>query len=512
MREDALLHAGHEHRRELQALGGVDGHHGDGMRLAGQGIQVGAQGQPLHKCGKRLTGERTVGALNLIGMHGTRRQLRRRGICVARDGGGQGVLRRECRSGQAIERIGARGVTCADQRLKRRRGRGRSRLGRRCAHHNGLGLSAGRHIGNASRAQLFQALERTLDILVRLLKFGCDTQEFLNVLGAALGLHGALGAKSLQQARLIDNHLDDVLELAVHATALAHQRHKARQAVAHLGAKHARLGCRNLAGLEERTTVVARQLLDLLNRGGTDAAARRVDDALDAHLVGRVHDHLEIGHDVTDLGTVEESRAADDLVGHARAQEHIFENTRLSVGAVEHGNIVVARALGMQLLDLAGNPATLVTLIARLEGLNLLAIALGRKQALVLALRVVAHHGVGGAQDMARGTVVLLQFDRLAVFKVLLKVQNVGDVGAAPTVNGLVVVAHDHEVLVLGGQQVGNLVLNVVGVLILVDANVAEALLVLVEHLGAGAQQLERAHEQVVEVHGVGGAQAALQL
>ena len=66
--------------------------------------------------------------------------------------------------------------------------------------------------------------------------------------------------------------------------------------------------------------------------------------------------------------------------------------------------------------------------------------------------------------------------------------------------------------MVLGGQQVGDLVLDVVGVLILVDANVAEALLVLVEHLGTGAQQLERAHKQVVEVHGVGGAQAALQL
>ena len=445
-------------------------------------------------------------------MHGTRRQLRRRSICVARDGSGQGVLRRECRSGQAIERIGARGIARADKRFKRRCRGGGSRLGRRCAHHNGLGLSAGRHIGNASRAQLFQALERTLNILVRLLKFGGNAQEFLDVLGTALGFHGALGAKSPQQARLIDNHLDDVLELAVHATALAHQRHKARQAITHLGAKHARLGCRNLAGLEERATVVARQLLDLLNRGGTDAAARRVDDAFDAHLVGRVHDHLEVGHDIADLGAVEESRAADNLVGHARTQEHIFENTRLGVGAVEHGDIVVARALGMQLLNLAGNPAALVALVARLEGLDLLAIALGRKQTLVLSLRVVAHHGVGGAQDMARGAVVLLQLNGLAVFKVLLKVQDVGDVGAAPTVNGLVVVAHDHEVLVLGGQQVGDLVLDVVGVLILVDANVAEALLVFVEHLGAGAQQLERAHEQVVEVHRVGSTQAALQL
>ena len=249
-----------------------------------------------------------------------------------------------------------------------------------------------------------------------------------------------------------------------------------------------------------------------MDRGGADATARCVDDALDAHLVGRVHDHLKVGHDITDLGTVEESRAAHDLVGHARAQEHIFEDTRLGVSAIEHGNVVVARAFGMQLLDLAGNPAALVALVARLEGLDLLAIALGRKQALVLALRVVAYHGVGGVQDMTRGTIVLLQLDGLAVFKILLKVQDIGDVGATPAVNGLVIVAHDHEVLVLGGQQVGDFVLDVVGVLILVDANVAEALLVLIEHLGAGAQQLKRAHEQVVEVHRIGGAQATLQL
>ena len=249
-----------------------------------------------------------------------------------------------------------------------------------------------------------------------------------------------------------------------------------------------------------------------MNRSGADAAARRVDDALDAHLVGRVHDHLEVGHDVADLGTVEEPRAAHNLVGHARAQEHIFEDTRLGVGAIEHSDVVVARALGVQLLDLTGNPAALVALVARLEGLDLLAIALGRKQALVLALRVVTNNGIGGAQDVTRGAVVLLQLDGLAVFKVLLKVQDVGDVGAAPAINGLVIVAYDHEVLVLGGQQVGDLVLDVVGVLILVDANVAEALLVLVEHLGAGAQQLERAHEQVIEVHRVGGAQATLQL
>ena len=156
------------------------------MRLTGQGIQVGAQSQPLHECGQRLAGERAVGALNLVSMHSTGGQLCRRGIGVARDGGGQSILRRKRRGGQTIERIGARGVTGADKRLKRRRGRRRARLGRRCAHHNGLGLSVGRHIGNTGRTQLFQALERAFDILVRLLKFRRNAQEFLNVLGAAL--------------------------------------------------------------------------------------------------------------------------------------------------------------------------------------------------------------------------------------------------------------------------------------------------------------------------------------
>ena len=113
---------------------------------------------------------------------------------------------------------------------------------------------------------------------------------------------------------------------------------------------------------------------------------------------------------------------------------------------------------------------------------------------------------------MAGRTVILLELDHLGLLEILLEVEDIRDVGAAPRVNRLIVVAHDHEVLVLGGEQVGDLVLDMVGVLVLVDADVAEALLVLLEHLGAGAQQLERAHEQIVEIHGVRGAQAALQL
>ena len=216
--------------------------------------------------------------------------------------------------------------------------------------------------------------------------------------------------------------------------------------------------------------------------------------------------------DVADLGTVEEARAAHDAVGHAGAQEHVFEDARLGVRAVEHRDVVVAGAGIVQLLDLRGDPASLVALVARLVGLDLLAIARIGEQAFVLALRVMAHHGVCRRQDVAGRAVVLLELDHLGVREILLEIEDVGDVGTAPAVDGLVVVAHNHEILILGRQQVGDLVLHVVGVLILVHADVAEALLVLLEHLGARAQKLQRTHEQVVEVHRIRCAQAALEL
>ncbi len=112
---------------------------------------------------------------------------------------------------------------------------------------------------------------------------------------------------------------------------------------------------------------------------------------------------------------------------------------------------------------------------------------------------------------MAGRAVVLLELDDGGVGVVLAEGQNVLDVGAAPRVDRLVVVADDHEVLVLACEQVGDGVLDAVGVLVLVDADLAEALLVVIEHLGVLREKLEGLDQEVVEVHGVGALEAALQ-
>ena len=91
------------------------------------------------------------------------------------------------------------------------------------------------------------------------------------------------------------------------------------------------------------------------------------------------------------------------------------------------------------------------------------------------------------------------------------ELQDVANVGATPRVNGLVVVTHHHDVLVLGRKQLGDGVLRVVGVLILVHHEVAETILIRLEHIGVVFEQQIRIQQQIVEVERVGGLQALLQ-
>ena len=66
------------------------------------------------------------------------------------------------------------------------------------------------------------------------------------------------------------------------------------------------------------------------------------------------------------------------------------------------------------------------------------------------ALRVVRDHRARGFQDILGGAVILLQTDDRGVRKVLLEIENVVDVRAAPAVDRLVFVAHHADIIVLG--------------------------------------------------------------
>ena len=104
---------------------------------------------------------------------------------------------------------------------------------------------------------------------------------------------------------------------------------------------------------------------------------------------------------------------------------------------------------------------------------------------------------------MRRRAVVALQPDDGGAGKVALEAEDVAHLGAAPGVDRLVVVADAADVAVRARQRPQPQVLGDVGVLVLVDQDVAELPLVALEHVGLVQQQRQRVQEQVAEVGGV---------
>ena len=179
----------------------------------------------------------------------------------------------------------------------------------------------------------------------------------------------------------------------------------------------------------------------------------------------------------------------------------LFRHAALRVCAVQDGHLLVLHALGVQAQDLPADKAGLALLVRQGRDQDRLALAPLGPKALALPARVVGDDGVGRLEDAVGGAVVLLELYRVAVLVVLLKVEDVADVRAAPAVDGLVVVAHDAQVVLPRGQGVDELVLHAVGVLVLVHQDVFEQLLVARQHVRGVAQQDVGLQEQVVEVH-----------
>jgi hypothetical protein len=230
-----------------------------------------------------------------------------------------------------------------------------------------------------------------------------------------------------------------------------------------------------------------------------------------------------------DLGAFVELGTAEHAVRQRRTDEDLLERSRLRVGAIEDRDVTVLDAtLRVQFGDLVGDELRLVVLAIAGEPDDLVAVAHGREELLVLAVEVVRNHRVRRAQDVLRRSVILLEQHDLGIREVPLELHDVADVRAAERVDGLVGVADNGERCRLealrrvaergpveprriekevGARGLCELsdegVLSVVGVLVLVDQNVPEAPLVERRHLREGPEEVDGLADEVVEVEGV---------
>jgi len=181
----------------------------------------------------------------------------------------------------------------------------------------------------------------------------------------------------------------------------------------------------------------------------------------------------------------------------------------LRVAAVEHGHLHLGHVFARELLHLVDHPLRLGEVAGCLVHAHRFARAGVGAQVFAQAVGVVADQLVGRVEDVAAAAVVLLQLYLVAHLELAHKVGHVAHARATKRVDALVVVAHGkHRVArtwqALEWRRAEHLdpgVLQAVGVLELVDQDVAEAPLVVLAHRVVVAQHLKRTQHEFTKVH-----------
>ena len=220
-----------------------------------------------------------------------------------------------------------------------------------------------------------------------------------------------------------------------------------------------------------------------------------------------VFEQAQIGQGVFDLGAFKKAQAAVHAVRDAGVEQRGFHHPTLGVAAVKHGNFLVVHALAVQLADFIDHPLRFGVVAGGLKHAHGLARARVGAQVFAQTLAVVRDELVGRVQDVAAAAVVLLELDLVLHPKLAHEVGHVAHARAAKGVDALVVVAHGKQgvgavaVLRQRAEHLEPGVLQLVGVLELVDQDVAKAALVVLAHRGVVAQDFIAAQHQLTKVH-----------
>ena len=247
-----------------------------------------------------------------------------------------------------------------------------------------------------------------------------------------------------------------------------------------------------------------------LDRRIAKAALGHVHDALEGEIVGRLVDDAQIGQRIADFSALVEARAADDAIGHAERHEPVFDFAHLGGDAHQDRDLGERMLLGVQRLDLLADEAGLLLGIPGAGDRDFFARLVFRPKRLAEAALVLGDEAGGGREDVAGGAVVALEPDHRRAGKIVLEAEDVVDLGAAPAIDRLVVVADAAQVLARLSQKPQPEILGDVGVLVLVHQHVAEAVLVLLQNVRVLAPQAQAFEQEIAEIGGVENLQPLL--
>ena len=214
-----------------------------------------------------------------------------------------------------------------------------------------------------------------------------------------------------------------------------------------------------------------------------------------------VEGHPEQGTDVLDVGRLDKANPPELAKRHIARRQLELDHVGVPRGTAEDGDLGERNPLLAKRQDAL---AEVLGLGGVVEGADedrfLLAGDLG-EESLREPLLGPAQHRVAEVEDGLGAAVVLFEHRRRAIGEELGKVDDVAEVGAAKRVDALGVVPHHHHVAVARCQQGGDLGLEPVGVLVLVDQDVSVGRRQARPHGAVLDQQAAQVGQQVVVVH-----------
>jgi hypothetical protein len=184
----------------------------------------------------------------------------------------------------------------------------------------------------------------------------------------------------------------------------------------------------------------------LLHGGIAKSSLGHVDDALKGEIVrGRI-DGAQIGQRIADFGTLVESGTADHAVGQAERDKTVFEFAHLERGAHQDRDLVEVFLRALQFLDLFADGAGFFLGIPGAGDGDFFAVDILGAQRLAEPAFIVRDQMRGGGEDVTCRAIVAFEADDLCAGKIVLEAQDVVDLGAAPAIDRLVVVADAADV------------------------------------------------------------------
>src|SRR5262249_1957579 len=142
-----------------------------------------------------------------------------------------------------------------------------------------------------------------------------------------------------------------------------------------------------------------------------------------------------------------EARAADHPQGQAKGEKAILELAHLKRRAHQDSYLIERMAVALQILDLLADDAGLFLGVPCRGHRHLLAGLTLRTQRLAEPPFIVRNEMGGCGENVGSRAVVALQADHLGARKIPFEAKDVVDLGAAPAIDRLVVVADTADVL-----------------------------------------------------------------